>query len=32
VGVRLGADTREIRLENNLIEGFHLPLHDLRRG
>lgn len=32
VGVRLGADTRELRVESNQIEGFRMAVDDRRGG
>jgi hypothetical protein len=31
IGIRIGAETRNVRLEDNLIEGFATPLLDLRK-
>jgi hypothetical protein len=32
IGIRLGADTREIVLEGNRIEGVAVPMQDLRKA
>jgi hypothetical protein len=32
IGILIGAETRDIRCEDNQIEGFAIPISDLRRG
>jgi hypothetical protein len=32
IGLRLGKETRDIRLAENRLEGFHTPVADLRNG
>jgi hypothetical protein len=32
IGILIGAETRNIRCENNQIEGFAIPISDLRKG
>ena len=32
VGILIGSDTRDIRCEDNQIEGFSVPISDLRKG
>ena len=32
IGIRIGAETRDIRCEENRIEGFAVPISDLHRG
>lgn len=31
IGIRIGAETRDIRCEDNQIEGFAVPISDLRK-
>ncbi len=32
IGILIGAETRDIRCEENRIEGFSVPISDLHRG
>ena len=32
IGILIGAETRDIRCEDNQIEGFAIPIKDLRKG
>ena len=32
IGILIGAETRDIRIEDNRIEGFATPISDLRKG
>jgi hypothetical protein len=32
IGIRIGAETRGMRCEDNQIEGFAIPIQDLRKG
>ena len=32
IGILIGAETRDIRCEENRIEGFAFPISDLHRG
>jgi hypothetical protein len=32
IGILIGAETRDIRFEDNQIDGFSIPISDLRRG